>query len=146
MQRNSPPSLPPTAPSASQPDDATVEAFTKLLAQQQKEIVSLREQLQEKPTIGQVEKLQQQLREQKSEILNLRIDMEKMHLHMQDMASLIASNPPSKTRETEPIAMDNSSSRRGLGELDISKAKVSAEVVPLQNVNAGSLATVCMFV
>lgn len=89
--------LPPTAPvaaiapalapaGAASADDASTKELVEMVAAMQTEIKALRDLLAEQPTVGQFEKLQQQLRMQNTEMGNMREKMDKMQQQINSMS------------------------------------------------------------
>jgi hypothetical protein len=115
--------LPPIAPvaaitpavapaGAASADEASTKELVEMVAAMQTEIKALREQLAEQPTLGQFEKLQQQLRIQNTEMGNMRDMMDTMQQRINSMSG--RSNGVSSMKNEAVI--------------------VSAEVVPLHSV------------
>ena len=73
------------------PSDDSAKALMELVASLQKEIAGLREEMKEQPTVGQFEKLQQQLREQKAEMASMRSSIEALQRQMKESPSASAS-------------------------------------------------------
>ena len=74
----------PTASDAPSDESAT-KALVDLVASLQKEVKGLRDEMKDQPTVGQYEKLQHQLREQKAEMANMRTNIEAMQRQMGQM-------------------------------------------------------------
>jgi len=72
-------------------DESSTKALMDLVASLQKEVAGLREEMKDQPTVGQFEKLQHQLREQKAEIANMRTDIEAMQRKMGQMPTTSVS-------------------------------------------------------
>ena len=73
-------------PGAASSDDASTKELVEMVAAMRTEIKALREQLAEQPTVGQFEKLQQQLRMQNTEMGNMREKMDKMQQQINSMS------------------------------------------------------------
>ena len=99
-------------------DNAGMKDLVDMVAAMQKEIKALREQLEEQPTAGQVEKLQQQLRMQHQEMGSMREKMDKMQQQIDSMSG----------RSSEIASMKQGST------------VVSAEVLPLHSLTGNSRA------
>ena len=93
-------------------DEASTKQLIEMVAAMQTEIKALREQLAEQPTVGQFEKLQQQLRVQNTEMGNMRDMMDKMQQQINSM----------------------SGRANGVSSMKNEAVVVSAEVVPLHSV------------
>jgi len=125
--------LPPTAPPVAV-EDAGSKALLEMVTALQKEVAGLREQLQEQPSVGQVDKLQQQLRDQKSEMSALRSRMDMMQRQLGEMLSRPNQPPPPTASNSSPQMQ--LSQRGGIGSMNTSNAVVSAEVLPLHSMTA----------
>lgn len=78
-------------------DDSASKALLEMVAALQKEMVGLREQMQDQPTVGQVDKLQQQLRDQKSEMSAMRSNVDMIQRQMGEMASRLSESGTSNS-------------------------------------------------